>query len=152
MLKKGEMTKEEFEKLKPQGHKTPFAFFLPKVHKDKPFLNLKMRPIVSSIEAFNYNLAKYLCKKLQNWLKLNGKVQLDSFKFAEQIGNIKNSQNLEMLGLDIENLYPSIPLEEAIELISPIIKQNIFPNANIESIKKLVGFCTKDIFFQSKIL
>ena len=61
----------------------------------------------------------------------------------QQIGNIRNSKYLEMLGLDIENLYPSILLEDAIDLISSIIKQNIFPNANIENIKNLLGFAQK---------
>ncbi len=79
LWKKQEITQNQFDQVKHTGHRTPFAFFLPKIHKPKPFYNLKLRPIVSSVESFNYNLAKYLHKILYNHLKaINGKF-LDSF-------------------------------------------------------------------------
>ena len=52
-----------------------------------------------------------------------------------------------MVGLDIESLYPSIPLEYTLDLAANILKQNEFKNMNKENIIKLLRFCTSDVNF-----
>ena len=53
-----------------------------------------------------------------------------------------------MFGLDIENLYPNIQLEEALNLAADILKQNEFQNMKKENIIKLLKFCTSESSFE----
>ena len=147
LLKDKEIPAAQFDDMKPKGHRTPFAFFLPKIHKPKHFYKLKVRPIVSSVESFNYPLAKFLHRVLLGSLHCDGDKFLHSFRFSESITDQRNSRDLKMLSFDIENLYPSIPLEFNLDLASKILKEREFPNMKIENLKKVLRYCTSEICF-----
>lgn len=69
------------------------------------------RPIVSSIGAYNYNLAKYLCNLLTPLILAEFCVE-DSFSFVNEIQKL-SMQNKFMVSFDVESLFANIPLEES---------------------------------------
>ena len=55
----------EYDKLYPFGSAPALIYGTPKIHRFSPSGSfLKLRPIVSSIGTFNYNLARFLCNLL----------------------------------------------------------------------------------------
>ncbi|CAF2145990.1 unnamed protein product [Rotaria magnacalcarata] len=84
----------------------------PKIHK----LNYPLRPIISSVGAYNYELSKYLSNIIKNNRPTKSMSYIkDSFEFVKEIKNITNSNYQTMVSFDIENLYTNIPVHEAIE-------------------------------------
>ena len=86
------------------------VYGLPKVHKTGcPF-----RPIVSSTNTYNYNLASYLVSVLQptstNWFSIK-----DSFRFAEWAKQYTHNGEF-MCSFDVRSLFTNVPLDETIEI------------------------------------
>ena len=100
----------------------------------------KLRPIVSSIGTFNYNLVRFLCDLLSP-LVPNDYSCKDTFFL-----------NLRMqifpVSYDITSLFTNIPLQETIDIaINLIFNHN--PNLNItrKELKKLFLFATSQTHF-----
>ena len=90
----------------------------PKMHKISSSDSFpKLRPIVSSISKFNYNLAHFLCD-LCSVLIPNDYSFKDTFVFQ-----IKNANLLKtfLLSYDGTSLFPSIPLHETIDIAINLI-------------------------------
>ena len=65
LKQKNFFTDEDYHKLYPCGSTPARIYGLPKMHKFSPGDDFpKLRPIVSSIGTYNYNLAQHLCKLL----------------------------------------------------------------------------------------
>ena len=84
---------------------------LPKVHKE----NAPIRPIISSIGTFNYELASYLDKLIKPELNNSKVILKDSFDFVNKISKISN-ENYTMVSFDVESLFTNIPINETIEI------------------------------------
>ena len=85
---------------------------LPKVHKAScPF-----RPIVSSVNTYNYNLASYLVGVLQP-ISTNQHSVKDSFSFADWAKKYKHNNGI-MCPLDVCSLFTNVPLDETIDIAS----------------------------------
>ena len=100
----------------------------------------KLRPIISSIGNFNYNLARFFCDLLSP-LVPNDYSCKDTFFL-----------NLRMqifpVSYDITSLFTNIPLQETIDIaINLIFNHN--PNLNItkKQFKKLFRFATSETHF-----
>ena len=88
----------------------------------------KLRPIVSSIGTFNYNLGRFLCDLLSP-LVPNDYSCKNTFSFICQIKNANLSKK-SLLSYDVTSLFTNIPLQETIDIaINLIFKHN--PNLNI---------------------
>ena len=106
----------------------------------------KLRPIVSSIGTFNYNLARFLCD-LFSPLVLNDYSCKDTFSFVSQIKNANLSKKF-LVSYDVTSLFTNIPLQETIDIaINLIFNHN--PNLNItrKELKKLFLFATSQTHF-----
>ena len=88
----------------------------------------KLRPIVSSIGTFNYNLARFLCDLLSP-LVLNDYSCKDTFSFVSQIKNTNLSKKLFVF-YDVTSLFTNIPLPETIDIAINLIC-NHKPHLNI---------------------
>ena len=87
-----------------------------------------LRPILSSIGAFNYNLAHFLCD-LFSPLIANDYSCKDTFSFVSQIGNANLSKKV-LVSYNVASLFANIPLQETIDIaINLIFNPN--PNLNI---------------------
>ena len=67
-----------------------------------------LRPIVSSIGAYNYNLAKYLTGLLSPHIPMDH-CTADSFTFVQDLHKV-SSQNQFLVSFDVVSLFTNIPL------------------------------------------
>ena len=137
----------EYDKLYPSGFAPARVYDTPKMHKFSSSDSFpKLRPNVSSIGTFNYNLAHFLCDLLSP-LVPNDYSCKDTFSFVSQIKNANLSKTL-FISYDVTSLFTNIPLEETIDIaINLIFNHN--PNLNItrKELKKLFLFATSLILF-----
>ena len=70
-------------------------------------------PIVSYINSFNHNLAKYLCNLLQPKIPSIHSIQ-DMFTFIKELEEVRDYNNFSV-SLDVSTLFINIPLNETIE-------------------------------------
>ena len=133
----------EYDKLYPSSR----IYGTPKMHKFSSSDSFpKLRPIVSSIGTFNYNLARFLCDLLSP-LVPNDYSCKDTFSFVSQIKNV-NLSNKFLVSYDVTSLFTNIPLQETIDIaINLIFNHN--PNLNItrKELKKLFLFATSKTHF-----
>ena len=127
----------EYDKLYPSGSAPAHIYGTPKMHKFSSSDSFpKLRPIVSSIGTFNYNLARFLCDLLSS-LVPNDYSCKDTFSFVSQIKNANLSKKF-LVSYDVTSLFTNIPLQETIDIaINLIFNPN--PNLNIttKELKKL---------------
>ena len=91
-LKEKFFNEDEYNKLYPSGSAPARIYGTPKMQKFSSSDSfLKLRPVVSSIVTFNYNLAGYLCD-LPSPLVPNDCSCKDTFSFASQIKNANLSR------------------------------------------------------------
>ena len=124
----------------PSGSAPPRIYGTPKMHKFSSSDSFsKLRPIVSSIGTFNYNLACFLCDLLSP-LVPNDYSCKDTFSFVSQIKNANLFKKF-LVSYDVTSLFTNIPLQETIDIaINLIFNHN--PNLNItrKELKKNFSF------------
>ena len=142
LKQKNFLNENEYEKLYPSGSAPARIYGTPKMHKFSPSdSSPKLRPIVSSIGTFNYNLARFLCDLLSPL------VPKDTFFFVSEIKNANLSKKF-LVSYDVTSLFTDIPLQETIDIaINLIFNHN--PNLNItkKELKKLFLFATSPTHF-----
>ena len=90
LKEKNFFNENDYDKLHPSGSAPVRIYGTSKMHKSSPSdLFPKLRPIVSSIGTFNYNLARFLCDLLSH-LVPNDYSCKNTFSFVSQIKNAKN--------------------------------------------------------------
>ena len=106
----------------------------------------KLRPIVSSICTFIYNIARFLCDLLSP-LVPNDFSCKDTFSFVSQIKNANLSKKC-LVSYDVTSLFTNIQHQETIDIaINLIFNHN--PNLKIteKELKKLFIFATSQTHF-----
>ena len=136
-----------YDKLYPSGSAPARIYDTPKMHKFSSSDSFpKLRPIVSSIGTFNYNLVRFLCDLLSP-LVPNDYSCKDTFSFVSQIKNANLSKKF-LVSYDVTSLFTNIPLQETTDIaINLIFNHN--PNLNIskKELKKLFLFATSQTHF-----
>uniref|UniRef100_A0A8D9BPX0 Reverse transcriptase domain-containing protein n=1 Tax=Cacopsylla melanoneura TaxID=428564 RepID=A0A8D9BPX0_9HEMI len=90
----------------------PKIYGLPKIHKPE----LKLRPIVSSINSPTYELSKFLVPVLKPLKNPNYNVK-NVFDFKHLFDNINVKNSYKFISLDVISLFTKIPTSLAIDLI-----------------------------------
>ena len=109
MKQKNLFNKFEYDKLYTSGSAPACIYGTPKMHKFPSSDSFpKLRPIVSSIGTFNYNLARFLCDLLSP-LVPNDYSCKDTFSFVSQIKNANLSRKF-LVSYDVTSLFTNIPL------------------------------------------
>ena len=94
LKQKSFFTEIDYDKLYPSGSAPARVYGTPKMHKFFSSDSFpKIRPIVSSIGTFNYNLARFLSDLLSP-LVPNDYSRKDTFSFVSQIKNAKSLQKI----------------------------------------------------------
>ena len=131
----------------PSGSAPTRIYGTPKMHKFSSSDSFpKLRPIVSSIGTFNYNLARFLCDLLSP-LVPNDYSCKDTFSFVSQIKNTNLSKKF-LFSYDVTSLFTNIPLQEIIDIaINLIFNHN--PNLDItkKELQKRFLFTTSQTHF-----
>lgn len=87
---------------------SPKFYGLPKIHKPQ----LKLRPIISSINSPNSKIAGLLCDVLTKaYNRENDYYTHSSFEFSNFINNFKLPDNFVLISLDVVSLFTNIPLQ-----------------------------------------
>ena len=131
-----------FYKILSSGSSPGVLYGLPKVHKTGcPF-----RPIVSSVNTYNYNLASYLVSILQP-ISTNQYTVKDSFSFADWAKKYKHNNGI-MCSLDVSSLFTNVPLEETLNICLDKLYSLTDPPALPRVVlRKLLEFATKKSHF-----
>ena len=147
MKPKNFFNENEYGKLYPSGSAPAPIYGTPKMHKFSSSDSFpKLRPIVSSIGNFNYNLVRFLCDLLSS-LVPNEYSCKDTFSFVSQMNNANLSRKF-LVSDDVTSLFTNISLQETID-IAINLTFNHNPNLNItkKELKKLFLFATSQTHF-----
>ena len=143
----GDIDKDIYSNIYRTGSQPARIYGLPKMHKiQSPTVIPPFRPIVSSLNTFNYQLAKYLCSLLQPLLSNTYSI-FDTFSFVQELKTVDIS-NKFMVSFYVVSLFTNIPLKESIDLaVSYIAEGN--PNFKLSKndITKLFSFATSQTNF-----
>ena len=147
LKKKGFFTNSEYENVYPQGSSVARIYGLPKMHQLKTDNDeLKLRPIISCINTYNYNLSSFLAKLLNPLIPKEYCAQ-DTFSFINDIRSVSSAGTF-MVSYDVTSLFTNIPLEETINLAVNLIIQSD-PNIKISNneLRGLFRFATSQSHF-----
>ena len=111
------------DKLYLSGSAPARIYGTPKMHKFSSSDSFpELRPIVSSIGTFDYNLARFL-RDLFSPLVPNDYSCKDTFSFVSQIKNANLSQKI-FGSYDVTSLFANIPLKETIDIVKDLISNH----------------------------
>ena len=117
IVKRNEIAKEEGDRLKPKDCHAPRLSGLPKIHKE----DVPMRGIVSTVGSPFEKLSRYLIPILRTIQGRSGLYIKNSRELKEKIKNWRVERNEVLVSYDVKNLYPSIPIDEALRLVEKLL-------------------------------
>ena len=140
LLKLNVITKNTFNRLFTSGSSPGILYGLPKTHK----LGNPIRPILSTLNTFNYKVAKYLVPILEP-LTSNEFTLKNSYDFVKEIKTLEVA-NTVMASFDIKSLFTQIPLDETIQIIcGKLFKDNdSYLNYTKKQFTNLLNLAIKD--------
>ena len=120
---KGYFDESIYDYIYPAGSLPSRLYGTPKIHKIKEKSDIPpLRPIVLSINSYNYNLASYLCALLTPFIP-TAYCTKDSFTFIKDIQEV-STQDSFMVSYDVCSLFTNIPLSETIDIAVKLILEN----------------------------
>ncbi|XP_063585791.1 uncharacterized protein LOC134763164 [Penaeus indicus] len=133
-----------YNQLRASGSLPGILYGLPKVHKP----DIPVRPILSAIKTFNYNLAKFLVPILKP-ITTNEYTVQNSFDFAKQMSTISFENPVIMASFDIQSLFTNIPLKETIDICTNRLFENTdnVHNFTKDQFMKLLKLSVEDSVF-----
>ena len=108
---KGFFTDESYDKIYSSGSKPASIYGLLKIHKvNINSDNLSLRPIISSIGTYNYNLSKFLTNLLAPVIPTTNCTK-DSFTFCKEIKKVRATNKL-FISYDVCSFFYKHSLKE----------------------------------------
>lgn len=94
------------DRILPCRSRASVLYGLPKVHKR----GTPIRPIISAVRTYNYELAKYLDKILKPIVN-NEMMLTDKYDFVNKVSQLKTEVDAHMVSFDVESrrLFTNIP-------------------------------------------
>ena len=119
--------------------RVPVFYTIPKIH--KTIVNPPGRPIVSSVGSITYHTSVYLDNELQPVLKLLPTICSSSRKLILDMQTFQARNNSVILCADVTALYPNIPIELGIHIVTTVLKElHIFTDKHLEFLMDLLAF------------
>ena len=112
LKRSGYLPEAVYNKIRTRHKQPPRIYGLPKIHK----ADVPLRPIVSCVNTFAYDLSAYLAKILS---PLTGKSMYTVTNSAHLVSTVSNetiSDNEIMVSFDIESLFTNVPIDAAVEV------------------------------------
>ena len=147
------INKKELSFLSPVGSSDDRTFYhLPKLHKDAwPTLALPPgRPIVSDLKSLSYNCSKLLEHFLAPLVSRQNSYLRDTGHLIATLRDTSIRPNDLLFTMDIESLYSNIPLDEGIDVISQLFRENPNPRRPDLTLLSLLRLLLKHNAFSFK--
>ena len=125
------------------GSRPGILYGLPKVHKE----GCPIRPILSAIGTYNYNLSKFLVPLLAP-ITTNEYTVKDTFGFVKEVCDFDFS-NCVLASFDVKSLFTNIPLKETIDIcIDELFYENdLVYGFSKQQLHKLLTLAVSDCLF-----
>ena len=133
--KPGQLSTEDYKRIKPISTTIPTLYGLPKIHKQ----NNPMRPILCSTGSYNHQCATWLTEILTP-LRHHQTILKDTFEFLDKIKHVSIKDKI-MASFDVKSLFTNILLQFTIKLILDQIFSNgvtLFHGLNKSQFHKLL--------------
>ena len=118
IVERGEMTEAEAKQLRPTESHAPRLSGMPKIHKT----DVPMRGVVSTVGSPFAGISRFLVPILRKLQGRSGLYVNNSRELKEKIKHWRLERNEVLVSYDVKNLYPSIPIPEALELVDVLLK------------------------------
>ena len=106
----GYLSEAVYNKIRPRHKQPPRIYGLPKIHK----ANVPLRPIVSCVNTFAYDLSAFLANILSP-LTGNSGFMTNSAHFVSTISSETILDNEIMVFFDVESLFTNVPIDAAVQ-------------------------------------
>lgn len=144
---KEEIDNKLYKKLLPTKTKIPRMYGQPKIHKQ----NNPLREIVDSTDSVTKDIDKFISNIIKTYIGKSPYYVKNSAHFTSMIKDLKVEEDESLVSYDVTALYPSVPQDEAIEIIYDIMKrdQNLSNKTTMsaESIIDLFKICVQKTYF-----
>ena len=120
LRKENKFTNKTYFELYPSDPIPPRLYGTIKAH--RPEKNFPMRVVLSTIGTPPYGISKYLVDIIQPTLNKNQHKVKNSKSFVSQAQTWKIEPDEIQVSYDVTNLYPSIPIDKAIDVILQQVK------------------------------
>ena len=118
IVEKGEITEQKGRWMKPNDCRAPRITGYPKIHKE----NVPLRGVVSFIGSPYENVAKTLVPILRSLQGRSGHYVKNSRELKKVVEKWTVQRDEILVSYDVEKLYPSIPIKEALDLVENLLK------------------------------
>ena len=111
LKRSGYLPEAVYNKIRPRHKQPPRIYVLPKIHK----ADVPLRPIVSCVNTFAYDLSAYLANILS---PLTGKSEYTVTNSAHFVSTVSNETILDneiMVSFDVESLFTNVPIDAAVQ-------------------------------------
>ena len=150
LRKENKFTNKTYFELYPSDPIPPRLYGTIKAH--KPEKSFPMRVIVSTIGTPPYGISKYLVDIIQPTLNKNQHKLKNSKSFVSQAQTWKIEPDEIQVSYDVTNLYPSIPIDKAIDVILQQLSEDYEDlktrtKLTLVDIQQLIELCVSECYF-----
>ena len=147
--KQNKLTDTEYKKLYPSDPVPPRMYGVIKAH--KPEKDYPMRIVVSTIGTPSYATSKYLVEIIQPLLNKNETRLKNSSTFVDTSKNWTIDPDEVQVSFDVVNLYPSVPIKQAIDIVEMMLKSDGSlkqrTKLTVDDIRQLMELCLSKCYF-----
>ncbi|CAH3045255.1 unnamed protein product [Pocillopora meandrina] len=111
LKRSGYLSEAVYNKIRPRHKQPPRIYGLPKIHKAYVLL----RPIVSCVNTFAYDLSAYLANILSPLTGKSEYIVANSAHFVSTVSNETILDNEIMVSFDVESLFTNVPIDAAVQ-------------------------------------
>ena len=146
---KGAIDSKIYWKIYPTVADVSTFYGLIKIHK----AGYPLRPIVSSIGAVTYELARFVALIISPLVGQTEHHITNTHVFVEKIHDLKLHPDESIVSFDVSALFTSIPVKEALEVVKELLERdNSWKSGEAENLKtedviQLLDFCLSTTYF-----
>ncbi|KAL9966997.1 hypothetical protein ACROYT_G025149 [Oculina patagonica] len=111
LKRNGDLSEAVYNKIRPRHKQPPRIYGLPKIHK----ADIPLRPIVSCVNTFAYDLSAYLANILSPLTGNSDFTVTNSAHFVSTISSETILDNEIMVSFDVESLFTNVPIDGAVQ-------------------------------------
>ena len=148
LKRSGHLSETVYNKIKPRHKQPPRIYGQPKTHKPE----IPLRPIVSWVNTFAYDLSAHLADILSPWTGKSDYTVTNSSHVMSTISHERIQENEIMVSFDVESLFTNVPIKGAVK--AALCKLENDPsladctNLTPTQIADLLNFVLRSTYFQ----